>query len=165
MRSEILETTGSICKKVIFDENDSTDLPWMLDIREMEVEGHMAHLEPPCMPLVSLGRSLVHHLNTSGLLDTYYPGSVKGTISYVCQLQMDLTHAGAHYDVKLELSYRLRNPNVRHVRGLTQLDMIQYLYERFTSGELTMASVEMRMKYLLVLQNVSCSINGLLISL
>lgn len=168
MRSEIIQSRGSITKKVTFEQDDRSVLPWMRDIRQMEVEGHLIDVEPPCVPLVGIGRSLIYHLKTCGILDSYdwdHPSLNARMVSYVCKLELLLSQGDQEFVVRLELSYRYRNPQVTSVLNLTHKDLVHFLYERLINSKRTMASVEMKINYLLVLQNVQCDINGLLVHL
>lgn len=168
MRTEIINTKGSICKKVIYEQHDSQYLSWMRDIRLVECEGTYMEVEPPCVPIVGLGRSILYHLRTCGVLDGFESDKLdhnSQVVSYVCKLELYLNDGIQKYVVKLDLSYRLRNPAVTSVTGLTQVDMVNCLYDRIMGGGHHSAAVEMRMKYLLVLHKVDCSINSLQVPL
>ncbi|SGZ50698.1 CIC11C00000005888 [Sungouiella intermedia] len=163
MRTEIINAKGSICKKVVYELSDPANLPWMRDIRVIEWENEYLEVEPPCLTIVRLGRSVLHQLRNCGVLDGYDSDrhALTHLVSYVCKLEMYLDDGGQSYVILLELSYRLRTPTITCVRGLSQTDMVNYLYDRIVAGGHSYASAEMKMKYLLVLHKVVCSINGL----
>lgn len=168
MRTEIIHSKGSVSKKVVYEQNDNQNLSWMRDIRLVECDGSFMEVEPACVPLVGLGRSILFHLRTCGVLDGYEidKQDLDGQpVSYVCKLELYLEDGDRNYVIRLDLSYRLRNSSVTSVSGLNQEDMVNFLYDRIVRGGHHLASVEMRMKYLLVLHKVLCSINGLQVPL
>lgn len=165
MRSEIIQGKGCVSKTVTFDAKHCHGLKWIQDIRTMELDGHMTELEAPSAPIVALGRSLVHHLRSCGILDGFNSDrAIQGVVSYVFKLELRLDYQGAPYVVRLELSYRYRNPSVTRVDMLNYQEMVEFLYQKLM-GEQALSRIEMRMHFLLVLLRVICDINGLQVPL
>lgn len=168
MRCEIIQSRGLVSKNVVYELGDEYAPSWMRDIRKMELDDRVVDLEPSCVPLVAVGRSISHHLRTCGLLDGYNVETARlghGTVSYACKVNMDIKQGDEKFKVYVEMCFRFRNPSVTSVLGLSEKNIVDYIYERVVNSKGTMDSIAMRFRYLLVLQSVECYVNNLLVQL
>lgn len=163
MKSELVKSKGIVNKNVTYEDEEQCP-EWMRDIRHMEIDGILVELEPLCVPLVAVGRSLCHHLRSCGLLDGYDPNAAKmthRTTSYFCKIELKISQGEQLFEVAIEMSYGFRNPEITTVLGVTDTRIVEYIHERIVEDKFTLDSFGMRLKYLLVVQSVNCTINGL----
>lgn len=160
MEETIHIAKGYACKSAKFDKNQ--ELPWLTHVQRIDVNQNVAQLEPTREPLVLIGRAFTRNLWSLGLLDDYEPFRPnKPPSTHNCVLNLLFTSFLRPYNLRVAFHYGERDRGRQLSVSISEKELSEFLFQRVIEGSQLYLAVEARVRYLLVLNWVSCTMNGL----
>ncbi|PSK35378.1 hypothetical protein C7M61_004623 [Candidozyma pseudohaemuli] len=160
MEETIRIAKGYACKSVKYGKNGK--IPWLTHVQLIGVNDTVAHLEPSEDPMVAIGRAFTRNLWDLGLLDDYVPSLNHLVAStHTCVLNLLFASRGKPYNLNVAFHYGEREPYRELSVVVSDRDLAELMYQRVVEGNRLYLAVEARARYLLKLNSVTCSMNGL----
>lgn len=158
MEALLLVNSGYCCKKVKFESGHT--VPWLTSIESITLNDHIAILGPLDDPMEAIGRAFTRHLWNTGLLDEYPPKTRTPTV-LTCILNLQFVSHLKNYNIRLVFYYGEREPGKKLSVVVSEEQLAKLLFARVVEGDMLFLMVEARARYVLVLTQVSCVMNGL----
>lgn len=152
-------------RKAVLGKRDAKTVNWAQNLYYDGVDDHYVVLEALDDPTVVVGRAFCNHLRSCGLLDGYRGHSfVKWNPQsiYQCKVSMVLDCDGKSFKVRAELTYIARQ-NTMLMEGLLvdKMKINRWLYNLVYNNDEHDKLFDMRIKYLLNLQEIRCFVDDL----
>ncbi|KAF3991836.1 hypothetical protein FT663_02032 [Candidozyma haemuli var. vulneris] len=160
MEQTIHIARGYACKTAKFDTTQN--VPWLTQVEHIDVNAYVAQLEPSEDPMVAIGRAFTRHLWSTGLLDDYNPKEAfKPAVTHTCVLNLSFVAEMKTYELRVAFYFGERDSVKGSTIQVSEKELAEFLFQRIIEGNLAYSPIEGRARYLLNLNSVSCTMNGL----
>lgn len=166
MKLHFYQSDNTAGKKLSYEPIDGElSLPWLKHTRLVALDSQYVEMEPPSDPAVGIARALSFHLRNIGIFDAYDPddgGESGGYSDFTCKLELVLFHGDQEFQVALNLYYRYRGEKTEKQKtDLSDVQISNWLFDRIINDTNSLSLIEMKLRHLLQLDYVTCTINGL----
>lgn len=163
MKERLVQSRGYTSKSVTFSAEEGRSIPWLREVREMDVNYHYVTVQPPFRPIVGVGRAFINHLKKCGVLDGFDADEKHDPmgITHLCKLSICVDSADDKFHLSAEFGYGYRPERPGSSMCPSEKELTEFLYGRVVKGDAGFTVVEMKLNYALVLKSLVCHINDL----
>ncbi|GEQ72189.1 hypothetical protein JCM33374_g5875 [Metschnikowia sp. JCM 33374] len=170
MKLHFYQSDNTAGKKLSYEAIDGdSSLPWLKYTNLVALDSQYLEMEAPSNPAVGLARALAFHLRDIGIFDGYDPddgGESGGYSDFTCKLELVLNYASQEFQVAINLYYRYRGDKKDSQKtDLSDVQISNWLFDRIVNDTNSSPLIEMKLRHLLQLDYLACSINGLEVEL
>ncbi|OBA21670.1 hypothetical protein METBIDRAFT_190588 [Metschnikowia bicuspidata var. bicuspidata NRRL YB-4993] len=170
MKLHFYQSDNTAGKKLSYEPIDGNlSLPWLKQTRLVALDSQYVEMEAPSDPAVGIARALAFHLRDIGIFDGYDPddgGESGGYSDFTCKLELVLIHSNKEYQIVLNLYYRYRGDKKESQKtDLSDVQISNWLFDRIVNDSNSLPLIEMKLRHLLQLDCLNCTINGLEVEL